>query len=331
MDEANTRSLGSLPFAALASHADHLAQQELKPKELFERWERQQWISGDVSFEQDAVDFARRLPRRLREQLRATLSTFIVGEYTGLDLLSPVMLGAQDESDLVFLGTQIADEAQHASLMFRIGAEVLGLEPDPATMLRQAWDLAEQDHRELALVEGEVMRATVANPRDYDHWLRGVALFHLITEGVLAVSGQRAIVRALTGQPLLPGIRTTFAAMCRDESRHISFGLHALRTGLLEGRGEAVYDVIERVLPLALSITDGLQPTTTFAGSGKSGGTVLQTGVDSFRRAMRAIGADRAFVEHVVARSLTVAAAGRESRHPHPVQPAIEQGALRAS
>lgn len=305
VDEAKVSELARVNARDIAGHADRVAARRLTPQQLYSRWEKQQWSADEVTLDLDREDYTKRLPRKLKRQVHATISTFIVGEYTGLDLLSPVLFGAQDESDLIFLGTQVADEARHARLMFRIGHEVLGFDSDPSTMLRQAWEVTEPEHRELALVEGEIMRASVANPRDYDLWLRAVTLFHLITEGVLAVSGQRSIVRCLSPLPLLPGIRSAFAAMCRDESRHISFGLHALRIGILEGHQEAVYDVVERALPLALAITDGLQPTTSFAAARTvSEQMVLQTGLESFRRAMRSIGADPLFTEHVVNRSL---------------------------
>lgn len=311
VDEADVSDLAFLSAADISVHAEQVAAKRLNPRQLYSRWEKQQWSADEVRLDVDRENYAKRLPRKLKQQLHATISTFIVGEYTGLDLLSPVMLGAQDEQDLIFLGTQIADEARHASLMFRIGHEVLGYDPDPTTMLRQAWSVAEPEHRQLALIEGEIMRASVADPRDYDLWLRSVTLFHLVTEGVLAVSGQRSIVRCLSSVPLLPGIRSSFAAMCRDESRHISFGLHALRTGMLEGHQDAIYDVLERVLPLALAITDGLQPTTAFAAAQTvSEQMVLQTGLESFHRAMRSIGADPLFTDHVVGRSLPRSRAG---------------------
>jgi hypothetical protein len=322
IDEAQVSELAHLGASEIAGHADLIAARRLVPRQLYSRWERQQWSADEVNLDVDRVNFHRRLPRKLKQQLHSTISTFIVGEYTGLDLLSPVLLGAQDEEDLMFLGTQVADEARHARLMFRIGHEVLGLASDPTTMLRQAWEVAEPEHRELALVEGEIMRASAADPRDYDLWLRSVTLFHLVTEGVLAVTGQRSVVRCLSSLPMLPGIRSAFAAMCRDESRHISFGLHALRIGISEGHQDAVYDVLERVMPLALAITDGLQPTTAFAASGTmKEQAVLQTGVESFRRAMRHIGADPVFTDHVLGLSLPSVTARRSTDPPASRQP----------
>lgn len=307
VDEASFDQLGQLDAGSISDHPDLLAERRLRPHDLYRRWEAQQWSADAVGLERDRESFRRRLPRALRRQLEAAIATFIVGEYTGLDLLSPVLLGAPDEEDLVFLGTQVADESRHARLMFRIGHEVLGYDADPTVMLRQAWEKTEQEHRDLALLEGEIMRASTAQPGDYEKWLRCVTLFHLVTEGVLAVSGQRSLVRALGRTEVLPGIRSAFAAMCRDESRHISFGLHALRIGIHEGHAEAIYDVLERAMPLALSLTDRLQPTSAFASTAGGDRAATQTGAQSFVRGMRGIGADEAFTRHVLDRARAAA------------------------
>lgn len=317
VETASFDQLGRLDASEISGHANLLAERRLRPRDLYRRWEEQQWSADAVRLDRDHDTFHTRLPRTLKRQLEATISTFIVGEYTGLDLLSPVQLGAPDEEDLIFLGTQVADESRHARLMFRVGHEVLGYDADPGVMLRQAWELAEQEHRDLALLEGEIMRASVANPRDYEKWLRCVTLFHLVTEGVLAVSGQRSIVRALGRTDLLPGIRSAFAAMCRDESRHISFGLHALRIGIREGHAAAIYDVLERAMPLALVLTDRLQPTSAFlAAVSDDERAATQTGIDSFLRAMRWIRADPVFTRHVLARARAVATERIEAEPP---------------
>lgn len=316
VESASFDQLGTLDASVISDHANLLAERRLRPRDLYRRWEEQQWSAEAVRLDRDRETFHTRLPRTLKSQLEATISTFIVGEYTGLDLLAPVQLGAPDEEDLIFLATQVADEARHARLMFRVGHEVLGYDPDPRVMLEQAWARAEQEHRDLALLEGEIMRASVANPSDYEKWLRCVTLFHLVTEGVLAVSGQRSIVRALRKTDLLPGIRSAFAAMCRDESRHISFGLHALRTGMHEGHADAIYDVLEQAMPLALVLTDRLQPTSAFlAADSHEARAATQTGIDSFLRAMRWIGADPAFSRHVVDSARVVAPDRFDARH----------------
>jgi ribonucleotide reductase beta subunit family protein with ferritin-like domain len=289
VDEAGVNRLGQMESSVLCGHADMVAARDFKPRDLVRRWETQQWNSQEISFERDAEDYQRRIPRRIRGDVEKLIATFIVGEYTGVDLLSPVMLGAANEEDVMFLATQAADETRHAQLMFRIGREVLGYDDDPHAMLRQAWNKAEDEHRQIALIEGEIMRDIVAKPTDYTRWIRGIAMFHLVTEGVMALAGQRTAIRVLGHLNLLTGIRSSFAALCRDESRHIGFGVHSLKVGIREGQREAIYDVLERTLPMALAMTNESYPGTGTA--------------DIQRNAMvkifRNVGVDTVFQDHI--------------------------------
>lgn len=254
VDEAQVMELGRIDTASLLIHADRVAGERPGPRELFERWDRQQWQISAIDLEQDIHDFHHRLPARLRAEIERLIYTFIIGEYTGTDLLAPVMLGSPDEEDLLFITTQASDEAKHAQLMFRLGRELLGINDSPAAMLRTAWDIAEPAHRELSLIEGEIMGAVINDPSDYESWIRGVALFHMVNEGVVAVSGQRLVVSLLGRMGVLLGVRSAFAALTRDESRHISYGMHALRIGIKEGHRDAVEDVLERTLPIAMDL-----------------------------------------------------------------------------
>lgn len=290
VDEAGINDLGQLDTAMLNRHADQVAQMQLKPRQLYQRWEFQQWNAEDIDLERDAHDYRRRLPKRFRAEMEKLIATFIVGEYTGTDLLSPVMLGAPGEEDVMFLATQAADEARHAQLMFRVGREVLGYESDPQLMLRQAWAKAEPEHRQIAVIEGEIMREITASPTDYTRWIRGVTMFHMVTEGIMALAGQRLAIQVLGKLKLMPGIRSAFAGLCRDESRHIGFGLHSLRIGMNEGMDEAIYDVLERTVPLALAMS---------LKGGDDGTGVAQMQHTAMLRVFRNVGIDAQFENHI--------------------------------
>ncbi|MDX3128460.1 ribonucleotide-diphosphate reductase subunit beta [Streptomyces europaeiscabiei] len=299
LDDASLAEMPRLPIADVLRHADLVTAQQPHPQALYERWEKQQWSAQAIELESDRVDYERRLPKAARKALEESIATFIIGEYTGLDLLGPILTGAPEERDHLYLGTQIADETRHTQLMLRLGEEVLGLDPDPRRMLTQAWNMVTTPHRDLSRLETEVIRELQEHPSDYRRWLRAVALFHLITEGVLALVGQRAIVRSLQGVPLLSGVKAGFTAMCRDESRHVSFGLHALRQGVKEGYGDDIREVIEQSAPIALRIEEGGEAEGT-----EQGPTMRELGIDSLRRQLRLIGIEDAFADHVVGLSL---------------------------
>ncbi|WP_224391019.1 hypothetical protein [Pseudonocardia sp. ICBG1293] len=213
-------------------------------------------------------------------------------------MLGPILVGSPDESYSVFLGTQIADETRHTHLMLRLGAEVAGFDPEPRRMLAQAWNDSDTPHRELTLLEGELVADLLGTPMDYRRWLRAVVLFHLVTEGILALVGQRALVRTLRRLDVLPGIRTAYTAMCRDESRHIGFGTHALRVGMQEGCADDIYDVLERAIPIALRFDDR---------DGRRGEAYRAMCADLARKHLRTIGADPAFAEHLLGTGTTTA------------------------
>jgi ribonucleoside-diphosphate reductase beta chain len=67
------------------------------------------------------------------------------------------------------------------------------------------------------------------DPSDARAWVEGVVTYHLIIEGYLAITGQRSLLRTLKNVGLMPGFRTGFTAVARDESRHIGFGVLALK------------------------------------------------------------------------------------------------------
>ncbi|SFS65852.1 ribonucleotide-diphosphate reductase subunit beta [Saccharopolyspora flava] len=301
MDEASLSAMPKLPVSEVMQHAHVVAAQRLKPKELYERWDRQQWSAVDVELGPDKHNFDHALTPGFREVVAESIATFIIGEYTGLDMLGPIISGSPDEQYSVFLGTQIADETRHTHLVFRLGEEILGMDPDPKRMLAESWNLAAPAHRELSLLEAGIVRDLHHRPLDYRQWLRAVTLFHMITEGVLALVGQRVLVQALRDVDQLDGIKTAFTAMCRDESRHVGFGMHALRTGVLEGHHDDICEVLEQAVPLALRID---QETSAVSNRG-----FRQMSLDILRRHMRLIGIDEGFQQHLI--STASAKAGR--------------------
>ncbi|RZT88659.1 ribonucleotide reductase small subunit [Pseudonocardia sediminis] len=290
MDDAGLRDMPELPPEAVFTHAEDVAASRPGPVELYRRWERQQWSAADVELGPDAEELAT-LPAPVRRAVLESITTFIVGEYTGLDILGPILVGSPDEEYSVFLGTQIADETRHTHLMLRLGEEVAGYDPDPHRMLAQAWRSAGPAHQDLALLEGQLVRELLERPRDYGRWLRAVVLFHFITEGILALVGQRALVRTLRRVDALPGIRTAYTAMCRDESRHVGFGTHALRVGMLEGHQDDIYEVLERAVPIAME----------FDGRGERASAPFRAMcTDLVRKHLSSIGGDPVFADHLV-------------------------------
>ena len=96
--------------------------------ELYELWERQQWLTQDLDFSQDRVDWHERIPEDERYRRMYGLSAFFLGEQKVADELGPIMRAAPTEEMRIFLATQIVDEARHVRFFERFYCEVGVLE-----------------------------------------------------------------------------------------------------------------------------------------------------------------------------------------------------------
>src|SRR3954470_9464682 len=96
--------------------------------QLYNLWEKQQWLTQDLDFTQDRVDWHERIPAEERFQRMYGLSSFFIGEQKVADELGPVMRAAPTEAQRIFLSTQIADEARHVRFFDRFFSEVGVLE-----------------------------------------------------------------------------------------------------------------------------------------------------------------------------------------------------------
>ncbi|GAA3492874.1 ribonucleotide-diphosphate reductase subunit beta [Streptomyces cremeus] len=277
-DNSDLDQLSRLDAEDLLRGASDTLERRFDSRELYRRWERQQWSASDIDLERDRQHWDVLLSKRTKERLTYFIQSFLVGEYTGLDLITPILAACPDEDSLVYLGTQAADESRHTVFVSRLSEELLGMSASTREQLIASWARLSPAHRAVHDTENEILRDLYRSPRDYATWLRAVAFFHLITEGVLALHGQRGLVRSLQRVPLLPGTRAGFTAMTRDESRHVSFGLHALRHGVKEGFAEPIHEVIESGMPLAsvVGIAPGRTPGQA-AASARAAQELLQT------------------------------------------------------
>jgi len=96
-------------------------------------------------------------------------------------------------------------------------------------------------------------------PGDYGRWVQAVAVYHLMVEAVLALPGQRRLLRLCRANDILPGFRAGFTAVTRDESRHVSYGVWALRQAVRAGREAEIAGVVDRTLPYSIGIGGNLE------------------------------------------------------------------------
>jgi ribonucleoside-diphosphate reductase beta chain len=254
--------LADLHTDVVYTHVEYLGRELPGPLDLYQRWEKQQWSASEIDFSVDRRDWAALHPG-VREQLENTFGGFFFGEQAVTDTLSPLVMGAPDEENRLFLSTQIVDEARHSYLFARLYHDVLGVPGGLREALAHVGEVSQADTGYGRIFDpdgGELVTVTDAvrlEPGDYGLWVEGVTLYHLMIEAVLALPGQRRTLRLLRANDLLPGFRAGFTAVTRDESRHVSYGVWALRQAVRNGMESRIRRVVDRVMPDCISVYAG--------------------------------------------------------------------------
>ncbi|MEA2437128.1 MAG: ribonucleoside-diphosphate reductase beta chain [Thermoleophilaceae bacterium] len=229
----------------------------LSYSQLYELWERQQWRTQDLDFTQDRLDW-HSFPEEERFQRMYGLSSFFIGEQRVADELGPMMRAAPTEEMRIFLCTQIADEARHVAFFNRFYDQVGVLE---ATTLEER---LEETSAHLnpqfnvlfdVLLKGKVERLARA-PEDLETLVEAITLYHMIIEGMLALTGQHFIISYNEENGTLPAFVEGFNNVARDEHRHVAFGARFLRE--MADADTRYRDAIQRTLIECGPAADGV-------------------------------------------------------------------------
>ena len=229
VDDSEVNELADVDIEDVYDQMDFVLRQRPTPLDLYNRWEEQNWKVSDLDFSEDAEHWQILMPE-IKDELMRTFTQFFIGEQAVTDTLSPLILGAPDEPTRIFLSTQIVDEARHTVFFKKFFEDVLGvsgglsealktLRPDAVAGFQQIFD-----HQ---LVDA--MERVRLDPQDLAGWVRGVAIYHLVIEGMLALTGQKYLLKIFRDLQMMPGFRAGFTAVARDESRHVNFGVTAIR------------------------------------------------------------------------------------------------------
>jgi ribonucleoside-diphosphate reductase beta chain len=239
---------------ALQESADRGQVQLLSYRQLYELWERQQWRTQDIDFEQDRADWES-FPKEERLRRMYGLSSFFIGEQKVTDELGPLIVAAPTEEMKIFLSTQVADEARHVRFFDRFYSEVGVLESDSLP------DRLHETSAHLNPAFGELFdgmlhsrtRRLSEEPGDMEALVEAVTLYHMVIEGMLALTGQHFIIDYNTREGVLPGFVHGFNLIARDEHRHVAFGARFLRDAAAEDDRykKAIQRMLEEVVPIA--------------------------------------------------------------------------------
>src|SRR5438128_1153967 len=199
-------------------------------RELYYRWERQQWRAQDIDFSEDRAQWEG-MSQDERSMRIYGLSAFFQGEACVTDTLAPYVLAMPDEEMRIFLTTQLVDEARHTVFFARFFREVLGVEKETLEDTVAVTHDYINRHLKYLLIDAlsEVAECIRQEPKNMAQLVEGITLYHVIVEGTLALAGQRSILDFYRLHNLFPAFRGGFTAVARDESRHVVFGVKFLR------------------------------------------------------------------------------------------------------
>jgi ribonucleoside-diphosphate reductase beta chain len=198
--------------------------------QLYALWERQNWKAHEIDFSVDKRQWVA-TPTDAQESMTWSLGSFYIGEERVTADLAPFLTAAPSGEVEIFLATQLVDEARHTAFFDRFGGEVMAL--DSGDLRGRMRELTEQMLSPWSEVFDDALRdisrRIAAKPDDLALFVEGIATYHLVIEGVLAMTGQRFIIKYLEDHGLYPGFTKGFSLVEQDEHRHIAFGMRFLK------------------------------------------------------------------------------------------------------
>jgi ribonucleoside-diphosphate reductase beta chain len=266
-------------------------------RQLYSLWERQHWAVQDIDFSQDRRDWEERIGPEERYMRMYGLSAFFCGEQRVAAELGPMMRAVPQEDMRVFLCTQIADEARHVAFFDRFYSEVGVLHAD--TLDGRLAETSEHLNPEFTTLFDELLRERVdrlaREPGDLEALVEAVTIYHMVIEGMLALTGQHFIIDYNEQVGTLPGFVRGFTLVARDEHRHVAFGARFLRDMVV--REPRFAETIQRVLVEVAVPADGVLRPKWFDGGddepvlfGRSVNETRAFAMQALTRRLKAIG-----------------------------------------
>lgn len=255
VDSASLEDLRTFEPDEMIEDLDQIAESpKVSLRDLYYRWERTNWSVGQLDFSQDARDW-QGIGDGVVERLLWVMSMFFHGEECVTATLAPWVDSAPSEEMQLFLATQLADEARHTVFFDRFFGEVVGAHGDMRARLDWSRPKVSPGFEKLFYeMLPAVAKEVRDSPGDPVVFARGVAMYHILLEGTLAVPGQKYILAFCRDRKVLPGFRSGFTAVARDESRHVGAGVRILQELIRMDRDavDAVQNLIRETLPFAI-------------------------------------------------------------------------------
>ena len=290
-------------------------------EQLYALWERQNWRSHELDFSLDREHWLA-TPGEAQAHTAFSFGSFYVGEERVTADLAPFLLAAPNGEVEAFLATQLVDEMRHAVFFDRWMSEVMGLAGDDmrarleeieSKMLGRPWHFLFDDSLR------HVANRIKAKPDDLELFVEGIVTYHMVTEGVLAMPGQRIIIQYTEDHSVYPGFNKGFRLVEQDEHRHIAFGVRFLKD-VCEERPEmkaVVLRTLEKLLPEAAKVfvPPEADDPTDFTSYGHHSSQVYGFAYNALKRRMAMIGIEIPGPERMMPGPVDPAGS-LEERHP---------------
>ena len=233
---ADLKQLGDIRIDDVLAFIDRGIENMPSYMDLYRRWESQQWSVGDLDFTLDRQDWLKATDLERKSTLWSH-RLFFNGEERVTATLAPFVWAAPTPEIEIFLSTQMVDEARHTVFFQRWWHEVVGTEAKSlGDLLTEIRPEANAGYNELFYDRLPATAQRLAsNPKDFDAFVEGITLYHIIIEATIALTGQRFELESMREMGTTDrGFYRGFTAVARDESRHVSFGIKVLQDAVRE-------------------------------------------------------------------------------------------------
>jgi ribonucleoside-diphosphate reductase beta chain len=223
-----------------------------RPMALYERYLRQRWNVYDLDFTQDAIDWREKMTEEERSVFLRVAQGFHHGERNVEAELPAFMMGA-DEEDKIFISSHIEDEARHTVFFDRFLREAVGLPGDSIMdLLDSSYEYRTLPGAGATGLLSYISDDLAKNPYDQKSRVRYATIYHLYIEGVGALSTMKITLGYCRNRGLLPGYYSGFTATCRDEARHVQYGMSFLQDQVRRdpAMAEEIYDMLRIIFDL---------------------------------------------------------------------------------
>ena len=228
----------------------------MRPQQLYELWERQQWQSQAVDLERDGEQWGG-FSDEQREEILWVMSAFFVGEERVTTQFSGLVMAYVDEQEEAFLTTQQVDEARHMQFFDRYYREVFGL-ADGGIAGRLGRARADVTDAFVELFDDSLVaagRRLIEDPSDIEAKVAFITAYHMVIEGTLALTGQHFLLDYFERNDSLPGFVEGCSNIARDEHRHVAYGTWFLQQKATDGGlRKVIQDTLAELLPQAAGV-----------------------------------------------------------------------------